>query len=53
MLRELKEQFSRPVEPSVLAARNMVRGLLPYVERFYQSWQPSESSPHYMYNSRT
>ena len=50
--RQLKEQFSRPVEKPVIEARQMVSRLLPYVERFYQSWHPDEAPPHYVYNSR-
>jgi cytosine/adenosine deaminase-related metal-dependent hydrolase len=52
VLRELKDRFSRPVEPSALEAREMARRLLPYVERFYQSWNPGSGQPHYVYNSR-
>ena len=52
VLRELKEQFSRPVEPSVLETKQMTQRLIPYVERFYQEWHPSDSQPHYLYNSR-
>ena len=48
----LKERFARPLEAPVLEARQMVRRLQPYVERFYQSWRPGEAPPHYVYNSR-
>ena len=50
--REIKERFSRPLESSVLEARQMAQRLLPYVERFYRDWQPGDGSPHYLYNSR-
>ena len=49
---QLKERFARPLEAPVLEARQMVRRLQPYVERFYQSWHPGEAPPHYVYNSR-
>ena len=52
ILRQLKEQFARPLEASTLEARQMVRQLLPYVERFYQNWHAGEAPPHYVYNSR-
>ena len=52
VLQELKERFSRPVEPEVAEVRNMVQRLLPYVEQFYRSWLPENSTPHYVYNSR-
>ena len=51
--KELRDRYSRPVEPSVLETRQVVQELLPYVERFYQSWQPADGPPHYRYNSRT
>ena len=41
--RQLAELFSRPLEPQTLEARQRVRQLLPYVERFYQSWRPNTS----------
>jgi cytosine/adenosine deaminase-related metal-dependent hydrolase len=52
VVRELKEWFSRPVEPSVLETRRLGQRLIPYVERFYQDWQPGDSPPHYFFNSR-
>ena len=52
ILRQLKERFARPLEESVVEARQMVSQLLPYVERFYQNWHPDEAPPHYVYNSR-
>ena len=52
VLRELKEQFSRPLDASTLQAQQMAQRLFPYVERFYQEWHPGDSTPHYMYNSR-
>lgn len=51
LLRELKERFSQPLEPSVLDARTMAHRLLPYVEKFYQGWSPGDS-PYYIYNGR-
>ena len=36
VLKELKDQFSRPVESSALEGRQMAQELIPYVERFYQ-----------------
>ena len=53
VVRELRDRFSRPLESSVLETRRMVERLLPYVKRFYQSWQPKHGAPHYEYNSRT
>jgi cytosine/adenosine deaminase-related metal-dependent hydrolase len=53
VIRELKEQLSRPIEPSVLRIRQMARELVPYVKRFYDSWQPGHGTPHYQFNSRT
>ena len=52
VLGELKDRFARPLETSVVEARQMVEQLLPYVERFYQSWGPEKGPPHYRYNSR-
>ena len=53
VMKELKDRYSRPLEPSVLETRRMAQQLTPYVKRFFESWQPKESSPHYRYNSRT
>ena len=53
VVKELKDRFSRPLEPATLDRRNMVSQLAPYVERFYQSWNQLEAAPHYRYNSRT
>ena len=53
VVNELKEHFARPLEPRALEARNMVKRLMPYVERHYQSWNGEEGMPHYRYNSRT
>jgi cytosine/adenosine deaminase-related metal-dependent hydrolase len=53
VVNELKDRFSRPLEPATLERRSMVNRLAPYVERFYQSWNQSEAAPHYRYNSRT
>ncbi len=42
--KQLAEQFSRPLEPQTLEARQKVRQLLPYVEQFYASWRPNATS---------
>ncbi len=52
LLKELRERYSRPLEPQVLEARALVQGLLPYVERFYRDWRIDQGEPHYRYNSR-
>ena len=51
--RELKERFSRPLEPTALEARQMAHRLVPYVSRFYEDWDRPMGNPHYQYNSRT
>ena len=53
VVNELKDRFARPVEAQVTEARDVVQRLMPYVERFYQSWNGEEGTPHYRYNSRT
>ena len=52
VLREIKEQFSRPVEGTALEARRLVQGLAPFVREFYKDWGRAEMAPHYGYNSR-
>ncbi len=52
VLREIKEQFSRPVEGRALEARKLVQGLTPFVQEFYKDWGKAEIAPHYGYNSR-
>ena len=49
---ELRDRLGSPLEPGALKARNMVKQLMPYVERFYQSWSGEEGVPHYSYSSR-
>ena len=53
VVRELKDWFSRPMEPSVQEIRLSVQRLIPYVERFYQEWQPADGAPYYIYNNRS
>ena len=53
VVQEIKDRLSRPVEPSVMQTRQMVRRLMPYVHRFYQDWHVADGDPHYRYNSRT
>ena len=52
VLRELKDQFSRPVESAALEGQQTAQRLIPYVERFYQEWRPSDGPAHYLFNSR-
>ena len=52
VMREIKEQFARPVEGQALEAKKLARGLTPFVQEFYQDWGRAETSPHYGYNSR-
>ena len=53
VMAELRERFSRPLEPEARATRQMVRRLLPYAERFYASRPPGMGAPFYQFNSRT
>ena len=58
LLRELREQLSRPAERQTLETRRMAARLRPYAEEFYRSWAdesggPPTGAPHYVYNSRT
>ena len=53
ILKELKDRFSQPIESSALEGQQLAQRLIPYVERFYQEWQPEEGPPHYLYNSRS
>ena len=58
VVRELREQLARPVEPETLETRQMARRLAPYVEQFYRSkspagGMPAVGTPHYVFNSRT
>ena len=52
VLREIREQFSRPVEDQALEARRLVQGLTPHVQEFYKDWGRAEIAPHYGYSSR-
>ena len=52
VVRELRDRFSRPLEPSVLETRRMVERLTPHVRRFYEGWDLGQGAPHYRYNSR-
>jgi 5-methylthioadenosine/S-adenosylhomocysteine deaminase len=52
VLREIREQLSRPVEGQALEARRLVQGLTPFVQDFYKDWGRAETAPHYGFNSR-
>ena len=52
VLREIKEQFARPVEEKALEAKKLAQGLTPFVQEFYKDWGKAETTPHYGYNSR-
>jgi cytosine/adenosine deaminase-related metal-dependent hydrolase len=52
VLREIKEQFARPVEGQALEAKKLAQGLTPFVEEFYKDWGKAEITPHYGYNNR-
>jgi hypothetical protein len=52
VLREIKEQFARPVEGRALEAKKLAQGLTPFVEEFYEDWGKADVAPHYGYNSR-
>ena len=53
VVRELREQMGRPVEPEVLRTRAMARDLMPHVRRFYDDWAVEQGAPHYRFNSRS
>ncbi len=44
--------MSAPVDPQTRETRALVAELLPYVEKFYQTWRPDQGEPHYRMNSR-
>jgi len=52
VVKELRDRFDRPLEAQALTARNLVQGLMPYIERFYEGWNSGDSPTHYRYNSR-
>ena len=52
IMRELKERFSAPLDPQTRDVRALVSELLPYVTKFYQTWQSDQGEPHYRMNTR-
>jgi len=52
VLREIREQFSRPIEEQALEAQKLAQGLTPFVEEFYKDWGKTDVLPYYGYNSR-
>ena len=52
VLREIGEQFARPMEAQALEAKKLAQGLTPFVEEFYKDWGKADVSPYYGYNSR-
>ena len=48
---EIKESLMRKPTAEEHQSREMVRRLLPHVERFYSSWHTANLEPHYRYNS--
>lgn len=53
IVRELKERFSAPLDRQTQQTRALVNELLPYVNKFYQTWPQGQGEPHYRYNSRS
>ena len=51
VLAEAREVLSRPSSDREVRVREMVRELVPYVERFYEGWMPEELPPYYIYNA--
>jgi len=52
VLREIKDQFARPVEGQALEAKKLAQGLTPFVQEFYKDWGKGGNTPHYDYNGR-
>ena len=52
VLREIREQFSRPIEEQALEAQKLAQGLTPFVKEFYKDWGKTDVSPYYGYNGR-
>tara|TARA_B100000949_G_scaffold235351_1_gene258034 strand:+ start:10132 stop:11673 length:1542 start_codon:yes stop_codon:yes gene_type:complete len=52
VLREIKDQFARPVEGQALEAKKLAQGLTPFVQEFYKDWGKGDNTPHYDYNGR-
>jgi cytosine/adenosine deaminase-related metal-dependent hydrolase len=53
VVRELREQLGRPVEPEVLRTRAMAGELIPHVRSFYDGWATDQGAPHYRFNARS
>ncbi|MBI2166409.1 MAG: amidohydrolase family protein, partial [Chloroflexi bacterium] len=53
VVQELKKSLDRPYTRSEQERISTAKELIPYVQRFYDSWEIGEAQPFYGYNSRT
>jgi cytosine/adenosine deaminase-related metal-dependent hydrolase len=53
VLRELKKALSRPLTDAEKERAGVVVELMPYIRRFYESWDMGHPTPFYYYNSRS
>ncbi|MBI2165715.1 MAG: amidohydrolase family protein [Chloroflexi bacterium] len=52
IIQELKRALSRPLTQAERERLTLVQELMPYVRRFYESWDLGELAPFYYYNSQ-
>ena len=51
MMESLKGELSRPLSEEDRARRRTAEELKPYIQRFYESWDPGQDKPFYVYNN--
>ena len=51
MLENLKAELAQPLSEKDKARRRTAEELKPYIQRFYESWDPGQDKPFYVYNN--
>ena len=51
MMESLKGELSRPLSEEDRARRRTAEELKPYIQRFYEAWEPGQDKPFYVYNN--
>ena len=51
MLENLKSELARPLSEESMSRRRTAQELKPYIQRFYEAWEPGQRKPFYVYNN--
>ena len=51
MVENLKAELARPLSEESMSRRRTAQELKPYIQRFYEAWEPDQRKPFYVYNN--